>query len=94
MNVSESSAQRVAENASAFMFITGILAAGLGGLLLLCLIAYAMVTENLALGLVCGLLLAAPYAIGIVWFFSLGGALSAERVRADTKEVAPVLSDK
>lgn len=94
MSVSESSAQRVAENASAFMFLSGILAAGVGGLLLLCLIAYAMVSENLALGLVCGLLLATPYAIGIVWFFSLGGALSAERVEADTKDPAPVFSEK
>jgi hypothetical protein len=94
MTTPETSAGRVAEKVSTWMFLSGILTVGVGGFLLLCLIAYAMVTENLALGVVCGLLLLVPYVCGIVWFFSLGASLSAERVPGETKEVAPVYSDR
>jgi hypothetical protein len=61
---------------------------GVGGFLLLCLIAYAMVTENLALGVLCGLLLFLPYILGVIWFFTLGTSLWAERASTRAEEIA------
>jgi hypothetical protein len=80
MNASENSSTKFAENLSTLTCLSWISALGLGGFLLLCLLAYAMVTENLALGLVCGMLLAVPYILGVVWFFTAAPSVLAERV--------------
>jgi len=70
------------------MVFCGVVTLGLGGFILLCLIAYAMVTQNLALGVVCGLLVFSPYILGVVWFFTVGTSLWAERVPTKAKETA------
>jgi hypothetical protein len=57
---------------------------------LLCFIAFAMVTQNLALGVVCGLLLFSPYILGVVWFFTVVISLWAERVPTKVGEIAGV----
>jgi len=92
MNPVETSTGTFAKRVSAFIFIAGVLTLGLGGLLLLSGIAYAMVTENLALGLACGLLLFAPYILGFAWFFGWGTSLMAERVPRKAKELATAFS--
>ncbi len=88
MNASESSKPRFIENLSTLIVLCGVLTLGVGGFLLLCLIAYAMVTENLALGVLCGLLLFLPYFLGIIWFFTLGTSLWAERASTRAEEIA------
>jgi hypothetical protein len=92
MNPVQNSAETFVKNASIFVFIGGVFTLGLGGLLLLSGIAYAMVTENLALGLACGALLFSPYIVGIAWFFGLSFVLARDSVTEDTKELASALS--
>ncbi len=91
MNVTETSARRADDNISPMMFLSAVFTLGLGGLLLLCLIAYAMVTKNLALGLVSALLLFCPYAFGAVWFLTFGTSLIAKRVSQKAREAADEL---
>jgi hypothetical protein len=88
MNASESSRPRFIENLSSSIVFCGVLTLGVGGFFLLCLIAYAMVTGNLALGVLCGLLLFSPYILGVVWVFTLGTSLWAERVPTKAEEIA------
>ncbi|MCX5871923.1 MAG: hypothetical protein NTY51_01625 [Deltaproteobacteria bacterium] len=92
MNPVENSAETFVKNASIFVFIAGVFTLGLGGFLLLSAIAYAMVTENLALGLACGVLLFSPYVVGIAWFFGLSFILARDSVTVDTEEPASALS--
>ncbi len=49
------------------MMISWFLFLGPLGFGLLCGVAYAMVTQNLALGIVCGLLCFAPLMLTVVW---------------------------
>ncbi len=90
----ETTARRAAEKAGVLMFLGWILILGVGGFLLLGAMAYAMITENLALGVVCGLLLFAPSALGVGWMLTAGASLVAERSprRAKAKADARVLS--
>ena len=88
MNASETPTERFIENLSTLIVFCAVLTLGLGGFLLLCLIASAMVTGNLALGVVCGLLLFSPYILGVVWFFTLGTLLWAERPPIEAEEIA------
>jgi hypothetical protein len=88
MKARETKASSAAENVGTLMLLCGILALGLGGFLLLSLIAYAMVTGNLALGVVCGLLLSSPYILGVAWLFTLGTSLRTERVPTKAEELA------
>ncbi len=88
MDASESSKPRFIENLSTLIVLCGVLTLGVGGFVLLCLIAYAMVTENLALGVLCGLLLFLPYILGVIWFFTLGTSLWAERAATRVEEIA------
>jgi hypothetical protein len=88
MNTSESSRPGFIENLSTLIVFCGVITLGVGGFFLLCLIAYAMVTENLALGVACGLLLFLPYILGVAWFFTLGTSLWAERVPTRAEEIA------
>ncbi len=92
MNPRETSQRKVAENVGTLMFLAWTLVVGIAGFVLLCAIAFAIVTENLALGLVCGLLLFAPPAVGIVWILTAAGSLLAERSAPRTEEDAEVLS--
>lgn len=78
---------------SAFMFVAQVFIIGLGGFVLLSAIAYAMVTENLALGIACGVLLFAPYVSVIAWCFGLGYKLAADNVSLEKKELAEALTE-
>lgn len=78
---------------SSFIFVGGVFFIGLVGLALLSAIAYAMVTENLAMGIASGILLFSPYLVGIVWFLGLGYNLASEKVTLDNKELAEVMSE-
>ncbi len=88
MNASGTPSERFIEKLSTLTVFCGVLTLGLGGFLLLCVIAYAMITENLALGVVCGLLLFSPYILGVVWFFTLGTSLWADRVPTKANDMA------
>jgi hypothetical protein len=88
MNTSESSRPGFIENLSTLIVFCGVITLGIGGFVLLCIIAYAMVTENLALGVAGGLLLFLPYILGAVWFFTLGTSLWPERVPTRAEEIA------
>ncbi len=74
MNPRETSQRKVAENVGTLMFLAWTLVVGIAGFVLLCAIAFAIVTENLALGLVCGLLLFAPSALGVGWMLTAGAS--------------------
>jgi fatty acid desaturase len=87
MNATETSNGRFTENLSLLTCLCWVPALGLGGFLLLCLLAYAMVTENLALGVVCGMLLAVPYILGVIWFCTVGTSVCAERVPEKAEEL-------
>lgn len=92
MNAPETTSKRVTETVSTMVFLCGAIVLGLGGFLLLCLMAYAIVTENLALGMVAGLLLFSPYILGFVWFLSMGTSLITERVPRKAGELARAVS--
>ena len=92
MNSRAASTRKFSETTSTLMFLTGVLALGLVGFLLLCGLAYAMITENLALGLVCGLALILPYLFGGVWFLSVGSSLMAGSLPQQGKETAEAFS--
>jgi hypothetical protein len=87
MNASETSSVKFTDNLSTLTCLCWVPALGLGGFFLLCLLAYAMVTENLALGVLCGLVLAVPYICGMVWFFTVGTSVCAERVPEKAEEL-------
>ena len=80
------------ETISALTFITGVFSIGIGGFLLMVGVAYATVTENLALLLVCGLLLFSPFIFGIIWCIGACSSLLAERTEQESGKVAGVYS--
>ncbi len=88
MDSSETLSARFLGNLSTVIVITGVLTLGVGGFLLLCLIAYAMVTENVVLAFAGGLLLFSPYILGVVWFLTLGTSLWADRTPTGVSKVA------
>ncbi|MEW6350169.1 MAG: hypothetical protein AB1646_13970 [Thermodesulfobacteriota bacterium] len=67
MKTSESTMGRASTRLGTLMFLGLSLVLGLAGFVLLSALAYAMVTQNLALGVVCTLLLFAPSVLGIAW---------------------------
>lgn len=62
-----------------WMFMVGTLIMGPVGLVLLCVAAYAMHVSNLALIIVCALLLSSPLVLMVIWAPLLGASLIAER---------------
>ncbi len=90
MKQSENGRLGFLENLSTWVIVSWVGVIGVGGFVLLCLIAYAMTTDNLALGVVCGLLLFSPYILGVIWFLSMGSSLWAERVSTKAKETSKV----
>lgn len=94
MNSTETSNETFVKTVSTIQLIAGVFTLGIGGFLFLSGIAYAMVTENLALGLVCGLLLVSPYVLGIAWVFGWGSMAIADSVPGKTKELASAFSKK
>jgi hypothetical protein len=75
MGDKEIAEKRITSQIGASMFVAWLLFLGPAGLLVLLGVAYAMVVENLALGIVGGLLLAIPVILAAGWipvvFFAL-----------------------
>jgi hypothetical protein len=67
MTASNSLLEKAALDAGTWMFITGVLILGPVGFLLLVVLFYSMMVENLALGIVTGLLCASPVILGGIW---------------------------
>jgi len=88
MRADPSTSERAAEALGMLMSLAWFLTVGLAGFLLLLGLEYAIVTLNLALGLVCGLLALSPLFLTIIWAFAIGAALLAERwiEKAETAE--------
>jgi len=80
------------------MFVAWLLFLGPVGLLLLLVVAYAMVVQNLALGIIGGLLLATPVVLTAAWipvaFYALLREKQAPLVAPDGRTAAePVATD-
>lgn len=75
MKAPDNTLKRMAEKVGATTFLAWTFILGAGGFLLLCAVAYAMVTENLALGVACGVMLIVPFALGLVWILTTGTSL-------------------
>lgn len=86
MEKTETTWKRMAENVGAWLFISWILIVGPVGFVLLSALAYAMHFSNLALGIVCVLLLCSPLLFLAVWIPLAGAAVIAERME---ERVAP-----
>ncbi len=67
MKASNSLLEKAALDTGTWMFITGVLIMGPVGFLLLVVLFYSMMVENLALGIVTGLLYASPVILGGIW---------------------------
>jgi len=75
MKDEETAVQRSTSGIAAAMFVSWLLFLGPVGLVVLLGVAYAMVVQNLALGIIGGLLLATPVVLTAAWipvaFFAL-----------------------
>jgi hypothetical protein len=83
---------RLVSRIGAKMFVVWLLFLGPIGLLFLLIVAYAMIFQNLALGIVGGLALAAPVVLGGAWVLvALYALLRSRRVLSvsPTVETAP-----
>ncbi len=67
MGAEDTAVQRSTSGIGAAMFVSWMLFLGPVGLVLLLGIPYAMIVQNLALGIVFGLLLAIPVVLSAVW---------------------------
>ena len=67
MKASNSLLEKMALDTGTWMFITGVLILGPVGFLLLAVLFYSMMVENLALGIVTALLCASPVILGGIW---------------------------
>jgi hypothetical protein len=87
MSEYESSLRKAAEAVGTWMMISGLLVLGPIGFVILSILAYAMYFSNMALVVVCIMLLATPLALMTAWIPLLAGGLLAERMAA-TRELA------
>lgn len=92
MKTVEAQSETFVRNLSVLTFLSGVFVIGVGGLAMLSLVAYAMVSGNLALGLVCGALLVSPYIAGIAWFSGLTVVLASDRFRESSEKLAGAAS--
>ena len=67
MTASNSPLEKTAMNAGTWMFMTGVLILGPVGFLLLVVLFYSMIVQDLALGIVTGLLYASPMILLGIW---------------------------
>ncbi len=79
MNPRETSLISMAENLGAWLFIAGTVTVGVVGFVIWLGLAYAMSFSNLALGIVCVLLLSSPLIFGAAWVTILASAHISER---------------
>jgi hypothetical protein len=91
MKENETALKSAAVRVGIWLFLSWVIVVGPVGFLLLCGLAYAMYFSNLALGMVCGLLIFSPLLFAAVWLPLCGAALieerSAERVRLASQAV-------
>jgi hypothetical protein len=90
MDMSESPLKKAALKVSAWMFISWILIVGPVGLALLCGLAYAMYFANLALGVVCILLMFLPLLFVAVWAPLMGATFIVDRSAERAEPAAEV----
>lgn len=90
MDTTDTALNRTAESIGTWLFISGLFILGPVGAALLCGVAYAMYFSNLALGVVCVLLLFAPFFLLTLWTAVLGASLLAERAEAKAELAAEV----
>ena len=79
MNPREKSLISMAENLGAWLFISGTVTVGVVGFVIWMGLAYAMSFSNLALGIVCVLLLSSPLMFGAAWVTIFAASLILER---------------
>lgn len=89
MKKTEVGVARAAAIVGAWMFVSGALIFGPLGFALLCGITYAMYLSNLALGIICALLLFSPLICGAFWVTLLGASLIAERYFGEEPATEP-----
>lgn len=82
MTAAENVSTSLAEKVGTWMFLAWFVVLGPIGLALWCGLAYAMYASNLALGIVCFLLLSAPLLLMVVWLPLIGLKLLEERAAA------------
>jgi len=87
MREQESTLRRAAEAVGTWMMISGLLVLGPIGFVVLGVFAYSLYVSNMAMAVVCIMLLATPLAFMAVWLPLLAGSLLAERIAA-AKELA------
>jgi len=79
MKDEDTAVQRSTSGIGAAMFVSWLLFLGPLGLVLLLGLPYAMIVQDLALGIVCGLLLTIPVVLSTVWISSAFLALLREK---------------
>jgi|SRR5271157_2124085 len=79
MKDEDTAVQRATSGIGAAMFVSWLLFLGPVGLVLLLGLPYAMIVQDLALGIVCGLLLAIPVVLSVVWISGAFLALLREK---------------
>ncbi len=83
MRVEDTTVQRSTAAMGAAMFISWLLFLGPVGLVLLLGIPYSMMVQDLAFGIVCGLLLAIPLVLTAVWIpVAFFGVVGKKRARS------------
>jgi len=98
MGHKDTAEERLTSGIGATMFVAWLLFLGPVGLLLLLVAAYAMIVQNLALGIIGGLLLANPVVLTAAWipvaFYALLRERHAPFVAPDKRTAAePVATD-
>ncbi len=83
MRDEDTAVQRSTSGIGAAMFVSWLLFLGPVGLVLLLGIPYAMIVQDLAFGIVCGLLLAIPVVLTVAWIpLAFFAVLSEKRARS------------
>ncbi len=91
MKTTETTLVSAAETVGSWVFLSLTLILGPGGFVLLGGMAYAMLYQNLALGVVCGLVVFSPFLLAAIWVPLCGAAWALTRSEAG-KEFAADLS--
>lgn len=90
MREPESFVNRAAARVGAWMFISWVLIVGPIGFVLLLGLAYAMHFGNLALGIICAVLVLSPLLLVAAWLPLMGASLIVERTALRAREAAEV----
>ena len=90
MRTTDTNIARIRNAVGTAMWISWIMFLGPMGLFLLLGVSYAIAVQNLALGIVCGLLLGLPVVLTIVWAPLGWFALLSDRLLALEAEMARV----